>query len=67
MNDHTALTSEIAALGRATDSIVSATADAIIDGEWETATEMARTAQTLSRQLQFRRDDLADLADEADV
>lgn len=64
MTNHDALTVLITALEQTSDHLVDAAADAIIDGEWETALNLTAATRVVDRQLQFRLDELADADDQ---
>lgn len=63
MTNNGTLTELIAALERAQDHLISSAADAIIDGEWDTAIVLSEAARVTNRQLRFRLDDLEELGD----
>jgi len=67
MTDREALTKEIDGLQVAFENLLASAGDAIEDGEWDTASELFDALRVLDRQIEFRRDDLAELiADEED-
>lgn len=67
MTQRDALTKEIDGLEVAFESLLASAGDAIVDGEWDTAGELFDALRVLDRQIEFRRDDLAELiADEED-